>query len=221
MSTPAEELVDQLAGALHGTGHPATQPWLFRPLLRLLAEGEPVALDRLADAAGTSVDQVRQALAAEPDTEYDADGRVVGLGLTQNPTPHRVETNGRTLYGWCAMDTLMFPLILQRPVRVISTCPATRTAIRLTAEPERVTDLDPATAVVSQVPAPEGACGVRASVCDQGHFFASAQAATDWQHQHPESVVLPVADGHRFGRRLLEALFSADAATGAPALRQE
>ncbi|MGW5721475.1 hypothetical protein ACWEVP_35235 [Amycolatopsis sp. NPDC003865] len=99
MSTAPEQLVDQLACALHGTGHPAAQPWLFRPLLRLLAEGEPVALDQLAEAAGTGVDQVRQGLAAEPDTEYDADGRVVGLGLTQNLTPHRVETNGRTLYG--------------------------------------------------------------------------------------------------------------------------
>lgn len=211
MSTAPEQLVAQLADALYGTGHPATQPWLFRPLLRLLAEGEPVTLDRLAEAAGTSVDQVRQALAAEPDTEYDADGRVVGLGLTQNPTPHRVEIDGRTLYGWCAMDTLMFPLILQRPVHVLSTCPATGTEIRLTAEPERVTDVEPATAVVSQVPAPEDGCGVRAPVCDQGHFFGSAQAAADWQRQHPESVVLPAADGHVFGRRLLEALFSADA----------
>ncbi|MGW5721474.1 organomercurial lyase [Amycolatopsis sp. NPDC003865] len=116
------------------------------------------------------------------------------------------------------MDTLMFPRILQRPVRVISTCPATGTEIRLTAEPERVTDVEPVAAVVSQVPAPDAPCGVRAPVCDQGHFFASAQAATDWQHQHPESVVLPVADGYLFGRRLLEALFSADTSTGARAI---
>lgn len=112
----------------------------------------------------------------------------------------------------------MFPRILQRPVRVISTCPATGTEIRLTAEPERVTDVEPVAAVVSQVPAPDAPCGVRAPVCDQGHFFASAQAATDWQHQHPESVVLPVADGYLFGRRLLEALFSADTSTGARAI---
>lgn len=154
MSTPLQQLVDQIAGALRGTGDPATQPWLFRPLLRLLAEGEPVPLDHLAEAAGASVEQVRQALATEPDTEYDADGRVVGLGLTQNPTAHHVETSGRALYGWCAMDTLMFPLILARPVRVVSTCPATGAQIRLTAEPEQVTDVEPATAVVSQVPAP-------------------------------------------------------------------
>lgn len=221
MSTGPERLVGQLADALRGTGHPATQRWLFRPLLRLLAEGDPVTLDRVAEAAGTSVIQVRQALAAEPDTEYDSSGRVVGLGLTQNPTPHRVETGGRAVYGWCAMDTLMFPLILARPVRVISTCPATGTDIRLTAEPERVTGVAPASAVVSQVPAPANPCGVRAPVCDQGHFFVSAQAAAGWQREHPESVVLPVADGHVFGRRLLEALFGADAATGALTTPQE
>ncbi|WP_370876578.1 hypothetical protein [Amycolatopsis thermophila] len=43
---------------------------MFRPLLRQLAEGEAVTLDHLAEAAGSSVDQVRQAPAAE----YDADG---------------------------------------------------------------------------------------------------------------------------------------------------
>lgn len=111
----------------------------------------------------------------------------------------------------------MFPLILARPVRVFSTCPATGTEIQLTADPEQVTDLEPATAVVSQVPAPEDGCGVRAPVCDQGHFFASAQAAAGWQRRHPDSVVLPVADGHAFGRRLLDALFTTDASTGARA----
>lgn len=163
MTIPVQQLVDQFAGALRGSGHPATQPWLFRPLVRLLAEGVPVAVDRLAEAAGTSAEQVRQVLAAEPDTEYATRGRVVGLGLTQNPTPHRVEVDGRTLYGWCAMDTLMFPLILQRAVRVVSTCPATGTEVRLRPSPSESKMLNrlPRWCPRSRPPRTAAACALR------------------------------------------------------------
>ncbi|MFI8412372.1 hypothetical protein ACIGB6_07815 [Paeniglutamicibacter gangotriensis] len=64
-------------------------PKLFVPLLRLLAEGEPVTIAELATASGRSEDTVRQGLAAVPDTEYDDEGRVIGLALTMRPTPHR------------------------------------------------------------------------------------------------------------------------------------
>ncbi|MFW0773007.1 hypothetical protein ACLRGI_07540 [Paenarthrobacter nitroguajacolicus] len=64
-------------------------PALFVPLLRLLAEGEPVTVAELATASGLSEETVLQGLAAVPDTEYDEEGRILGLGLTLRPTPHR------------------------------------------------------------------------------------------------------------------------------------
>jgi len=65
-------------------------PVLLVPLLRLLAAGEPVELGDLASAAGRTVEQTRQALAATPETEYDKDGQIIGQGLTLRPTRHRV-----------------------------------------------------------------------------------------------------------------------------------
>jgi len=56
--------------------------WLVRPLL---ATGEPVSITRLAAQAGRTENEIREALAAMPDTEYDAEGRIIGLGLTFNP----------------------------------------------------------------------------------------------------------------------------------------
>lgn len=70
--------------------------WLQPLVLQLLAEGQPVGVEQLAEAAGRSTDEVRAALAGRPDTEYDADGRVVGLGITLRETPQR--------HGRCASD---------------------------------------------------------------------------------------------------------------------
>lgn len=47
----------------------------------------PVTTDQMRDAAGRTAEQIRQALAAMPDTEYDEQGRVIGGELTQRPTP--------------------------------------------------------------------------------------------------------------------------------------
>lgn len=66
------------------------------PLLRLLAEGEPVAVAELASSSSLSEDAVRQGLAAVPDTEYADEGRIMGLALTMRPTPHRFTVAGGT-----------------------------------------------------------------------------------------------------------------------------
>jgi len=101
---PGQQLAAQLTSAFSGAPGAGDRPWLWQPLLRLLARGEPVAACQLAGATGRSADQVRQALAALPDTEYDSLGRVVGSGITLNPTPHHFEVGGLRLYTWCALD---------------------------------------------------------------------------------------------------------------------
>jgi alkylmercury lyase len=162
--------------------------------IKLLAQGRPITLTELAEAAGVDVADVDSAPAGQ-DIEYDDERRIVGWGLTLNPTPHRFVVDGHHLYTWCAADTLMFPAILGRRADVESTCPATRAVIRLTVDPAiGVTDLSPATAVIS-IPDPQDLdiARVRASCCKPGRFFATAAAAEDWQAQHPRGTVLPVA----------------------------
>jgi hypothetical protein len=50
--------------------------------IRLLADGEPVELPRLAAAVGWRLEDVEAALASELNAERDERGRVVGVGLT-------------------------------------------------------------------------------------------------------------------------------------------
>ena len=188
------------SGQRSGTG-----ALLGRPLLRLLAQGEPVTIDQLATATGRSTTEVRQALAAAPDTEYDNAGRIVGSGITLNPTPHRFEIDGKQLYTWCALDTLVFPAILGKPATVSSPCHATGELVRVQVTPAGVTSVDPATAVVSLV-TPNDCCEVRSTFCNQVHFFSSREAALPWLAEHPGTSVVPVAAAYRLGRPVIDTL---------------
>jgi alkylmercury lyase len=68
------------------------------PTLDLLARGKPASPEEMAAASGKSPEQVRAVLERFPSTEWDDQGRVVGLGLTLQLTPHRLELEGRTLF---------------------------------------------------------------------------------------------------------------------------
>lgn len=97
--------------------------WLWQPLLRQLARGEPLTIADLAAATGRAGDEVAQAVGRLRDTEYDDAGRIVGYGITLRPTPHRFTVDGHQLYTWCALDTLIFPATLGQSAQVES--PAT------------------------------------------------------------------------------------------------
>jgi alkylmercury lyase len=199
MDTAYVETTNALIDRVAGRG-------LFPQAIRLLADGEPVALERLAAAAGWPVEDVEVALAAQTSAERDDQGRLVGLALTLRPTPHRFTIDARRLFAWCASDTLLLPVVIGRPAVVESTCPQTGRPIRVEVGPNGVQRVDPPTAVVSAVRPTDELIGVRADTCAHGHFFSSTGATTSWSEAHPDGHVLPVADAFRFGREVIERL---------------
>jgi alkylmercury lyase len=206
--TDLTALTDTLGETLRRNDADVT--WLQPLVLRLLAEGQPVGIEQLAEAAGRPRDEVRAALASRPDTEYDSDGRVVGLGITLRETPHRFTVDGRQLFTWCALDTLMFPAVIGRPAQVSSPSPASGAVVRVEVEPDRVVAVDPPQAVVSIV-TPGQVPSIRAAFCHQVHYFSSAEDARGWLDEHPGARVLPVADAFTVGRDLAERLLTGDA----------
>lgn len=205
-------LENHLQAALH-CDHPRL--WLF--LLQTLAKGNPVAQMSIASALGISLSDVQAQLHAFADTEYDDDGKIVACGLSLLPTPHRFQVNGRNLYTWCALDSLMYPVALQQTAQVESLCPVSGVAVRLTITPTGVTFLNPAGAAVSMViPAAEaGCCSVRTAFCRQVHFMSSSMAADAWRSMHPEAMVLSVAEAWRLGSAIAHRRL-ADARSGMP-----
>ena len=86
-------------------GEAVSMEWLFRPLLKMLAEGDPVPVENIAAETGKPVEEVKQVLQTLPSVELDEQGRVVGYGLTLVPTPHSFEVDGKQLYAWCAQHS--------------------------------------------------------------------------------------------------------------------
>jgi alkylmercury lyase len=179
---------------------------LVPPTLEHLATGEAVSPEEIALAAGRSPEEVRAALGQLVGVDRDERGRVAGLGLTLRPTPHRVELGGRTLFAWCALDTLIFPALLGRPARVESPCRGTGEPVRVEATPSGVEAVEPASAVVSIV-APRDLATFRGALCENVHFFRSSEAASSWLERHPEASILPVEEAFRLGRLIAEDTF--------------
>lgn len=182
---------------------PAGEPLgpMLPALLRLLARGRPVSPDEIAAATGKRPEDVRNTLASMPDAETDDQGNLVGMGLTLRPTPHRFGLGERQLYAWCALDTLMYPLLLREPAIVESPCRATGQTIRIELDLEGVRAIEPAGAVVSIV-VPEDCLSIRASFCNEVHFFRSRKAATGWLSHHPGAFVLTVSEAFDVGKTL-------------------
>ena len=209
MTDADAQLADQLQNTLLSSRGIDQDRWMLSALLPLLAQGRPVTTADLAGATGRAEQDVQQALSRQGDLETDIQGRVIGYGLTLRPTVHAFEVDGRQLYTWCALDTLMFPALLDRTARVTSSCHTTGAPVRLTVTPGGLTELEPPDAVVSVV-TPAAAVSVRSAFCQQVHFFASRDAAAPWLAEHPEAVVVGVQEGYRLAQPLVQALLDSD-----------
>lgn len=176
-------------------------PEFFLAVLLELAKGSPISRDALADVLDWPASRVAATLEHAPSTEYDSDGNIVGYGLTLRETPHVFEIDGRRLYAWCALDTLIFPVLIGKTARVLSRCAGTGTPISLTVGPDGVRNVEPAEAAVSLVRL-DASPDLRRSFCCHVHFFACPSAAGGWLSQHDGGEVLAVEDAFRVGQEL-------------------
>lgn len=194
-----DDWLAQLGGA-------ATPLALAPHAIRLLAQGHPVSLARLADVAGLPESEVRQALRALNRVDWDSHGNLTGLGLTLAPTDHHVVIGGHEMFTWCVMDALLLPTLLDTPVEVRSTCPSTGTDISISVTPFGVQAVAPAETVVSQVRSVPDICDIRSQACDHGRFFAAAQAAGQWLREHPSGILQPLTEAFSQGREQMARL---------------
>ena len=143
----------ELASTILQTPTPLTadEQALVRAAYRELAKGAPVTPAHLARAAQVPADAVTAAIARLPGlAQLDAEGRIFGfLGLTLRETPHRFVVAGRTLYTWCAWDTLFIPRVLDAEAHVESRCPITGRPIRLEITSHGVASVVPSEALMS------------------------------------------------------------------------
>jgi alkylmercury lyase len=174
-------------------------------LYRLLAEGKPVSRERLAQAVNSPIAEVRQTLNEWPGVYYDENDRVIGFwGLTVKETRHRFEVNSRTLYTWCAWDTLFIPELLNATAHVTSTCATTDETIRLTVSPTAVEACVPSDVVVSFLIPDKTKFqeNIIASFCHFVFFFRDREAGGKWVSEHEGTFLLSLKDAITVGKKM-------------------
>jgi alkylmercury lyase len=215
MTAPTQtsrKLVDDGRTVLAAQGDPETLRRVIPASIRLLAYGKPVSPAQIAEASGVRLDQAEAALRGVHDLEWTPDGRVDGFGLTRQPTQHRFSVGDAALYTWCAMDTLIFAAVLDRPVKIQSPDGATGQSLRLETDGRRIIQADPPSIVVSWFFDP-AATGFRASVCQFGHFFASTESAAAWAANYPQGGVLALDEALDAARAMAADVFGAEVGT--------
>ena len=200
---PLETIAEHLAEQLQ-----CEQEDLCLPILHQVTRGKPVEKAALAASLQLSQEDLEQRLLHLPDTEFDQQGNVVGWGVTLVPTCHRFQIDGKSLFTWCAFDTVLFPPSLGTEVQVQSTCPVTGHSIAFVATPEgTIKNLAPALSVMSLIiPAERSEC-VRATFCEHSLFFESEQVASTWLATHPEAILLSVEEAATVGKRVAASRF--------------
>ncbi|MPZ87984.1 MAG: alkylmercury lyase MerB [Nitriliruptorales bacterium] len=202
---PTETLDVPTLAAEFTAAHPDLDPSQQRlavAAFRLLGEGEPFGPEKLAERVGLPVEEVAAYLDEAPTLQRDRQGKVLAFdGLTLDTTSHALEVDGRTLYAWCALDTLFLPERLGRPARIRSTCPQTGETVSLTVDAEGVHDVAPRGAVMSL----HGVDGldledVVGTFCCFVHFFASEEAARIWTERNEGTYAASIAEGFAYGR---------------------
>ena len=184
-------------------------------LIKLSGAGErPVEVEQLAAASDRSVGETlalaRQFLKVRvQDALIHLDLSAVGTSVR-----YRLQIGARTIdAGGCAPDIVWTALLAGTPIHAEATCPATGIPIRVDLTPDGVERVEPPSTVITMISplAPQlqqlsGKEQAEADVCSQQPFFASAEAAADWQAQHPAGRIFPVREFFVWWRRFLTAV---------------
>lgn len=174
-------------------------------LYALLAEGDPVTLERLARRSSMVPGDVKKILGNWPAVFYDEEKRVIGFwGIAVSKMDHVLQVNNKTVYAWCAWDTLFIPELLNATVNVISHCPTTGNEINLSVHPDGVESTKSDEIVVSFLIPDEAALkeDVTASFCHYVHFFSSLAAGEQWTADHPDTFLLSLEDAFLVGKNV-------------------
>lgn len=184
-------------------------------LYRELAKGEPLTTERLASALGVSRERAGEALARDPIRAfvYADKGHILGFGgLAVAPMPHELRVKGRTLWTWCAWDSLFIPAVLGDTADVSSSDPDTRELVRLTVSPTGIERVDPTDAVVSfLIPDAndfhQSANNVMRQFCHFVFFFTSRESGERWLGRHEGTFLYSLDDAFELGLRLVRKQF--------------
>lgn len=174
-------------------------------LYTLLSEGDAVMLERLSEHAGMPLADVKTMLQNWPGVFYDDNQRIIGFwGIAVIETDHHFEVNGKTVYTWCAWDTLFIPELLNATAHISSHCALSGDEIRLTLSLKGIESAQPDQMVVSFLLPDEDDLkeNITTSFCHYVFFFRSREAGEHWVAEHPGTFLLSLDEAYAVGMKM-------------------
>jgi alkylmercury lyase len=165
----------------------------------LLADGQPVAIERLATVSGIGDARLAPMLDALADSgriDRDADGRVTGsAGLSLTTGSHRLGLDAGVFHTWCAYDAIGIPAALAADASVETACAVCRRRIVLSATAGRFASDRPERLWLAS-----GGSDLRGDFCDPTILLCSVEHADAWaERQEGRGRAVEVEEAARLG----------------------
>lgn len=188
-----------------------TEQRLALKLYRLLSEGDAVSIENLSECAALPSSEVKTILNSWPGVSYDDNHRITAFwGLAIDETQHRLEINGKTVYTWCAWDTLFIPELLNANAHVSSNCALSGDEIILNLSPDGIESFRPDQVMVSFLVPDETEFkeNITGSFCQHVFFLRSDEAGKRWAGTHPGTFLLSLDEAFAIGKKMNAARYN-------------
>lgn len=182
---------------------------LLNRIFQLLAQGGPISRGDVHNAAAElGIDLATADELVDSWAERDDAGDVVGLGVTYNPTPHRMTVDGADMWAWCAIDTLIFAILLDKEITVESDAPRRHGTTHVRVGPAGVLHVEPANAVITW-PTRErnqvdlsSTSAIWGTFCHHSFLFPSREDAERWAAGRDDIEILTLDEGFAIAQAL-------------------
>lgn len=167
----------------------------------LLQTGEPLSIEALSSAKGWETADVQESvLALQRDgvVHLDEDGYIAGVcGLSVIPTNHEMHIQGRTYWGWCALDVVGIFGALRASGSARSVDPLTSSAITLEFENGLPKETDLLICIADRVPG----LSIQETWCCNVNFFKLRSAGQAWMSENGVTGTIFVVENVRAAAR--------------------
>lgn len=172
-------------------------------LYRLLANGLPVPVGKLAEASGIDDAEISKTLSSWAGVQFDDNGNVIGFwGLTVKPMQHQLILEDKTLYTWCAWDGLFIPELLGKPATLITQCPISKTRLSVFVD-DKANFETPTPEIIMSFLEPRQAMfdeDIIGQFCHYIYLFQDRKTARQWTASNPNTVLLDLTQAMELGR---------------------
>lgn len=126
------------------------------------------------------------------------------------PTYHRLEIDGRAVFSCCALWAHVIPKLIDRNVRVESIDPHSNELVHLELTPEKVTSVNPNSAVATMAVADSASIetNVKRAFCSHVRHFASPDSAGEFVLTFSTRRMVSIDELHDLAGKLLSAIWS-------------